>query len=59
MDPAKAAALSMLGLRPGASMDELNAAWRREAFKYHPNRKPQGAQRMRDLNNARALLLGS
>ena len=57
-DTGKAAAYALLGLKPGANRNEITAAWRREAFKYHPDRNPGGAQRMRALNNARDLLLG-
>ena len=58
MNPRKADAYALLGCKVGDSRDEINAAWRREAFKYHPDRNPNGAQWMRDLNLARDLLLG-
>ncbi|MCE2404550.1 MAG: DnaJ domain-containing protein [Dehalococcoidia bacterium] len=56
-DSRRVAAYALLGLKVGASRQEIDAAWRREAFKYHPDRNPNGGQRMRDLNKARDLLL--
>ena len=51
------AALVLLGLKHGASAEDINRAWRREAQKYHPDRNPRGASRMRAINNARDVLL--
>ena len=54
----KEAAYKLLGLQYGASVEQVKKAWRREAFKYHPDRNPNGASRMKALNNARDVLLG-
>lgn len=56
-DRVEEAALVLLGLKPGASVETINRAWRREAAKYHPDRNPRGAARMKAINNARDVLI--
>ena len=45
----------VLGLEPGASDDEVKAAYRRLAKKYHPDRNPgnkAAAEKMNEINAA-------
>lgn len=49
--------LKVLGLKPGASMDEIKTSWKRLAVKHHPDRaKPERRQaaekKMRTINEA-------
>ena len=46
-----------LGVKPGASLDEIKAAYRKKARLWHPDRlpensPPQSAERFKDANNA-------
>lgn len=54
----RTAAYILLDVREGAGPDEINRAWRREAGKFHPDRVPEGQERMKAINMARDLLLG-
>ena len=54
----RTAAYILLDVREGAGPDEINKAWRREASKFHPDRVPEGRDRMKAINMARDLLLG-
>jgi len=49
--------LKRLGLKPGASMEDIKAAWKRLALKNHPDRASEGRRaaaekRMREINEA-------
>ncbi len=57
-DRDKAAAYRTLEISYGSSAREITRAWRKLAFKYHPDRNPDGAARMKAINKARDLLLG-
>lgn len=48
-----------LGVRPGASSDEIEAAWRRAVNFWHPdrNKSREAAERLKEANLARKVLL--
>jgi hypothetical protein len=50
-------ARATLGVREGASIAEINRAWRRLAKRYHPDRKGGDATVMSRVNQARDALL--
>jgi len=43
---------SVLGLQPGASLEEVKSAYRRLAMEFHPDRNPRGLERMKQINLA-------
>lgn len=56
--------LKRLGLKPGASMEEIKGAWRRLAVKHHPDRAPEhrkasAEKKMREINEAYQWLLAN
>lgn len=44
-DAPDAEALTLLGLSPGASLDDLKAAWRKRAQQWHPDKAPDECSR--------------
>ena len=49
----------ILGVSPDAGSDDIKAAYRRQAFEYHPDRNgddPAAAEKMKALNEAYAVL---
>ena len=47
---------TVLGVAPGATPDEVTAAFRRLAKRHHPDRSGEDGQRIRDINRAYAML---
>jgi len=53
----------ILGVRPGASQEEIRAAYREQAARYHPDKhrgnplEPLAVEKLRDINRAREMLL--
>jgi len=50
-------ARAILGVPPGASVDEITTAWRRLAMKFHPDRQDGNGAAMSRINQARDVLL--
>ena len=50
-------ATQVLGVRVGATEDEIKAAYKRMAMVWHPDRPGGSAEKMKDLNEAREILL--
>jgi hypothetical protein len=53
----------ILGVRPGASQEEIRAAYREQAARFHPDKhrgnplEPLAVEKLRNINRARELLL--
>lgn len=47
----------IMGLRPGASVEEIKKAYRRLALRYHPDRNPQSAERFLQIAEAYEALM--
>ncbi|NXM62812.1 DNAJ1 protein, partial [Illadopsis cleaveri] len=45
----------LLGVRPGASLDEIKRAYRRLALRYHPDKNPSEGERVLSDAHKRAL----
>lgn len=50
-------ATQVLGVRVGATEVEIKAAYKRMAMVWHPDRPGGSAEKMKDLNEAREILL--
>jgi DnaJ-class molecular chaperone len=50
-------ATQVLGVRVGATEAEIKAAYKRMAMVWHPDRPGGSAQKMKDINEAREILL--
>ena len=50
-------ATQVLGVRVGATEAEIKAAYKRMAMVWHPDRPGGSAEKMKDLNEAREILL--
>jgi len=50
-------ASQILGVRVGATETEIKAAYKRMAMVWHPDRPGGSAEKMRDINEAREILL--
>ncbi|MDA4123691.1 MAG: DnaJ domain-containing protein [Thaumarchaeota archaeon] len=50
-------ASQVLGIRAGATEDEIKAAYKRMAMAWHPDRPGGSAEKMKDINEAREILL--
>lgn len=51
-----AEAFAVLGLAPNAEPEAIAGAYRALAFKYHPDRNPEGAEAMKRINAANTVL---
>lgn len=58
MTMTKREAFAVLGLAPGAEPEAATAAFKALALKYHPDRNPAGAERMKQLTAAYAMVRG-
>jgi phage-related minor tail protein len=50
-------AAQVLGVRAGATEAEINTAYKRMAMVWHPDRPGGSAEKMKDINQAREILL--
>lgn len=50
-------ATGVLGVRVGATEEEIKAAYKRMAMVWHPDRPGGSAEKMKDINEAREILL--
>ena len=50
-------ATQVLGVRVGATEAEVKAAYKRMAMAWHPDRPGGSAEKMKDINEAREILL--
>ncbi len=50
-------ATQVLGVRVGATEDEIKAAYRRMAMVWHPDRPGGSAEKMKELNEAKEIML--
>lgn len=57
--PTKKSAYTILGVKPGATNDEIVKAYRKLAMRYHPDRKPHGdTKKFQELQQAKRELIG-
>jgi hypothetical protein len=47
-----------LGVKPGTSVDEIKSAYRKLAMQFHPDRNPNGLEKMKDINKAYHAIVG-
>ena len=52
-------ATQVLGVRVGATADEVKAAYKKMAMIWHPDRPGGSADKMKDINEARDILLAA
>lgn len=50
-------ATQLLGVRIGASADEVRAAYKKMALRWHPDRPGGSAEKMKEINEAKEILL--
>jgi DnaJ-domain-containing protein 1 len=50
---------AVLGLRVGATLDQIKSAYRKLAMQFHPDRNPNGLERMKDINRAYHIVVRS
>jgi len=43
---------TVLGLKIGATIDQIKSAYRKLAMQFHPDRNPNGLEKMKDINRA-------
>ncbi|NWY07168.1 DNJA1 protein, partial [Nothoprocta ornata] len=49
----------LLGVRPGATLDEIKRAYRRLALRYHPDKNPSEGERFKQISQAYEVLSDS
>jgi hypothetical protein len=49
---------TVLGLRIGATIDQIKSAYRKLAMQFHPDRNPHGLEKMKDINKAYHAIVG-